>query len=522
MIAPGRVYLNMFSLGRRTKAPHDPGALLDWILDKDREVVYSLGADRRFRMVKGASSRLWGYQNEELVGLDFVDMVVPRERRTVLSTFDGHMRGKVTGVHETHFQRRDGTPIRMVWKLADAPAGGAIMGEAREYSVRKPRAASQSWEAVGMESYQRALDEHAIVSLSDVRGRILAVNDKFCELSGFARPELLGRTFQVVNSRFHGPAFFQDLWRTILAGQVWKGEIRNRAKNGEDFWVATTLVPVPDAGGAPAHFIAIQADITAQKAAEEAVRQAHKVEGLKAFAGGVAHDFSNLLTAILGNCNLGIREVHGESRARANFDRIEKAAMRGADLTNQLMAYLGQTVSAMKKVDLNALVMDSREFLMAMLPRNTRLDFRMDPGNPQVLADPNQLLQVLRTLGVNAFEALDAGSSRDVILRTGTEILDQPWASPLTPSLGVPPGAYAFLEVRDTGMGMTPDILRKIFDPFFTTKFIGRGLGLPAVAGIIRNHKGTVQIQSDPGRGTVVRVLLPLWNQPPSNKDPEL
>ncbi|NTV73325.1 MAG: PAS domain S-box protein [Holophaga sp.] len=502
--------MNMFSLGRRAKSPADPGALLDWILDKDREVVYSLGADRRFRMVKGASSRLWGYGNEELLGKDFADMVVPRERRTVLSMFDGHMRGKVSGIHDSHFQKRDGTPIRMVWKLADGPTGDAILGEAREYAVRKPRTDAPSWAAVGMESYQRALDEHAIVSLADARGRILAVNDKFCDLSGYARSELLGRTYQLVNSRFHGAVFFQELWRTILAGQVWKGEIRNRAKGGEHYWVATTIVPVEGPGGAPGHFIAIQADVTALKAAEESLRETHKMESLKAFAGGVAHDFSNLLTAILGSCNLGVRDVHAESRARANFDRIEQAAMRGTDLTNQLMAYLGQTVSAMKRVDLNALVEDSRDFLMAMLPRSTRLEFHLDPAAPQVLADPNQLLQVVRTLAVNAFESLDPASSREVTIGTGREILDRRRESALAPDLGVGAGAYAFLEVRDTGVGMTQEVLRKIFDPFFTTKFIGRGLGLPAVAGIIRNHKGTVQIQSDPGRGTLVRVLLPL------------
>jgi PAS domain S-box-containing protein len=500
----------MFPLHRFTKSPTDPGALLDWVLDKDREVVYSLGADRRFRMVKGASSRLWGYRNEELVGTDFADMVVPRERRTVQSAFDGHMKGKVSGIHETHFQHRDGTPIRMVWKLADEPSGGTILGEAREYAVRRPRMATQSWEAVGMESYQRALDEHAIVSLADAQGRLLAVNDKFCDLSGYARSELLGRTYHLVNSGYHGPAFFKDLWDTLLAGQVWKGEIRNRAKGGDFFWVATTLVPVQGAGGAPGHFIAIQADITAMKAAEEAVRHTHKVEGLKAFAGGVAHDFSNLLTAVLGNCNLGLREPGTDSRSRGYFERIEKAAMRGTDLTNQLLAYLGQTVSAMRQVDLNELVQESREFLIAIIPRNTALDLRLDEPGPQVLADPGQLLQVLRILAVNGFEALDATSPSSITLRTGTERLEAPWESPLAPTLGIPAGTYAFLEVRDTGMGMSPDVLRRIFDPFFSTKFIGRGLGLPAVAGIVRNHNGTVQIHSDPGRGTTVRVLLPL------------
>jgi len=497
----------MFSPERRAKPPADSGALLEWVLDKDREVVYSLDENRRFRMVRGATARLWGYQNEELLGLDFVDMVMPKEQRTVLSAFDGHRRGRWSGQQETHFRKRDGSPIRMVWKLAEGPVDGAILGQAREFAVRKPRAESRAWEAVGAEAYQRALDEHAIVSLADAEGRILAVNDKFCELSGYGREELVGKDYRLVNSGHHAAPFFQDLWRAVKAGEVWKGEIRNRAKDGAHYWVATTVVPVPGPGGAPVYCIAIQADITALRTAEEAVRQVQKLESLKAFAGGAAHDFSNLITSILGNCHLGMREVDECSRVRAIFERIEKAADRGGEVTNQLLAYLGHSVAVMERVDLNGLVLGARELLQAMAPPGAALDFHLDPGGPLVLADPGQLLQVVRTLAVNAFEAVAPGCT--VTVRTGREQLQGAWTSPLAPNLTAAPGAYGFLEVVDDGAGMTPEVLRKVFDPFFTTKFIGRGLGLPALVGIVRNHQGTVRIHSEPGRGTAVQVLLP-------------
>jgi signal transduction histidine kinase len=189
---------------------------------------------------------------------------------------------------------------------------------------------------------------------------------------------------------------------------------------------------------------------------------------------------------------------------------VETAALRGSELTGQLKAYLGQTLYTLKQVDLNAVVEDAREYLLAVVPPDTRLEFELDPTAPKVLVDRSQLLQVVRILVVNAFESLEAGMACTVTLRTGVESLTEPWESPIAPDLAAAPGEYAFLEVRDSGSGMAQEILRKIFDPFFTTKFLGRGLGLPAVAGIIRNHKGTVQVQSEAGRGTTVKVLLPL------------
>ena len=185
--------------------------------------------------------------------------------------------------------------------------------------------------------FKHALDEHALVAMTDVDGTITYVNEKFCAISKYSAGELLGRDHRILNSGYHTKAFFKDLWGTLLAGRVWRGELRNRAKDGTFYWVDATLVPLLDASGRPRQFIAIRTDITQKKEAEEALRQSQKLESLGVLAGGIAHDFNNLLTSILGNANLGASALLPENPANRYFQRIEAGAQRAADLTNQLL-----------------------------------------------------------------------------------------------------------------------------------------------------------------------------------------
>ena len=166
-----------------------------------------------------------------------------------------------------------------------------------------------------LEEFKRALDEHAIVAVTDVQGRIIYANEKFCTISKYSREELLGQDHRIINSGHHPKAFMEGLWETILAGKVWHGEIRNRAKDGSFYWVYTTIVPFLDEDGKPEQFMAIRADITHLKEAEHALRQTQKLESLGVLSGGIAHDFNNLLTIILGNANLGAMHLATESPA---------------------------------------------------------------------------------------------------------------------------------------------------------------------------------------------------------------
>jgi PAS domain S-box-containing protein len=358
-------------------------------------------------------------------------------------------------------------------------------------------------------NFKRALDEHAIVAVTDARGRITYVNDKFCAISKYSREELLGQDHRIINSGFHSQQFMAGLWSTILAGRVWKGEIKNRAKDGTFYWVDTTIVPFLGEDNRPQQFVAIRADITQRKESEDALRQSQKLESLGVLSGGIAHDFNNLLTTILGNTNLGTMHLSPESPAIPYLQQIEKATLRAADLTRQLLAYAGKGRLQILEVDLNRLVVEMTQLLTVSLSKKAVVRYDLSPGLPFISADPSQMQQLVMNLVTNASEAIGDEVSGLITLRTGIQMVDDATNSGLLPNLPLPAGRYVTLEVSDTGCGMSPEVRERIFDPFYTTKFTGRGLGLSAMLGILRSHKGSLKVYSELGRGSVFKLFLP-------------
>jgi len=356
---------------------------------------------------------------------------------------------------------------------------------------------------------KHALDEHSIVAVTDVRGRITYVNEKFCAISGYQREELLGADHRIVNSGLHPAAYFQGMWETILEGRVWKGELRNRAKDGHFYWVDTTIVPFMDEEGHPTQFVAIRTDITQRKEAEAAMLLSQKLESLGVLAGGIAHDFNNLLTTILGNAELAELGLPAESPARPFLEQIESAVLRASDLTRQLLAYAGKGRLQLIDVDVNLLVKEMTQLLSVSISKKALVRCDLAPSLPLVSADPSQLQQVVMNLVTNASEAIGDERSGLITLRTGEQVLDEVYVACVAPTLPLEPGRYVILEVTDTGCGMTPEVVSRIFDPFFTTKFTGRGLGLSAMMGILRGHKGSIKIYSELGRGSTFKVYLP-------------
>ena len=378
----------------------------------------------------------------------------------------------------------------------------------RSASSRKPptRAARALRD---LASFKRALDEHAIVAVTDARGRITYVNEKFCAISKYSREELMGQDHRIINSGFHPRAFMTELWSTIQAGRVWKGEIKNRAKDGTYYWVDTTIVPFLGEDSRPQQFVSIRADITQRKESEDALRQSQKLESLGVLSGGIAHDFNNLLTTILGNTNLGTMHLPPESPAIPYLQQIEKATLRAADLTRQLLAYAGKGRLQVLEVDLNRLVEEMTQLLTVSLSKKAVVRYDLAPALPLISADPSQMQQLVMNLVTNASEAIGDEISGLITLRTGVQMVDDATNSGLLPSLPLPAGRYVTLEVSDTGCGMSPEVRERIFDPFYTTKFTGRGLGLSAMLGILRSHKGSLKVYSELGRGSVFKLFLP-------------
>ncbi len=253
-------------------------------------------------------------------------------------------------------------------------------------------------------------------------------------------------------------------------------------------------------------------DITERKNSEQALRNAQKLESIGTLAGGIAHDFNNLLNAIMGQSSLALKKLSEENPAVSNITKAIKASERAADLTKQLLAYSGRGKCLMERIDLNLLVRENIGILEVSVSKNAELRYELSTPSPCIIADSGQIQQVIMNLIINASDAM--GTNPGVItIRTNSIELshdDSKYSeythNPLTP------GSYVLLQVSDTGSGISRETLTRIFDPFFTTKFTGRGLGLSAVLGIIKGHKGGLRIESEVGRGTMFEVVLPLIN----------
>jgi len=290
--------------------------------------------------------------------------------------------------------------------------------------------------------------------------------------------------------------------------------------DGSEAWVELAATAVTYEGK-PAIFVAPR-DITARKSAEHKLRRyeaamqhTQKLESLGILAGGIAHDFNNLLVAIVGNADLARLRLADDSPALECLDRIQAAAQRATDLTNQMLAYSGKSRFVVMPIDLSALVREMSDLLGSVISKQARLHRDLAADLPSVEADPAQLAQVVMNLITNASDALN-GEPGDVFISTRLVDVDRGFLQQTYLDEGLPEGRYVCLEVRDNGCGMDEETRTKIFDPFYTTKATGRGLGLAATLGIVRGHRGALRIDTVPGSGTLFRIFFPGSKSPSS------
>jgi PAS domain S-box-containing protein len=351
---------------------------------------------------------------------------------------------------------------------------------------------------------------NAIV-ITDRSGSIVWVNPAFTMLTGYSAEESMGvNPRKLVKSGVHGQVFYQQLWDVLLAGEVWRGEIMNRHKNGIQYPEGMTITPVKDARGEITNFIAIKRDLTEQRKLEEQLRQSQRMESIGTLAGGVAHDFNNILTAIIGYGYLALKNAAQDDPQRRLIEHILKAADRAAHLTKELLLFSRKQAIDSKQLDLNAVVTKMEIFLKRVIGEDIAFKTVLQEIKLTVMADVYQLEQVLMNLATNARDAMPQGGT--LTLTTEAVQLDQSF----TESHGFgKPGQYALLTVSDTGEGMDEETRQRIFEPFFTTKDVGKGtgLGLAAVYGIICRHEGFINVYSEPGCGTTFQIYLPVIHQ---------
>ncbi len=362
-----------------------------------------------------------------------------------------------------------------------------------------------------MKKAEQAVREHALewqvtfdaisdgVALTDSRGRIIRSNCAIAAMLQRRPDEVAGA---ILDELLPAGSVVAGMLRNLGEGRRQRAEVASGART-----YSLTVDPVLDSRAALRGAVWIVSDITERKAMNERLWHKQKLESIGLLAGGVAHDFNNILVGILGNASLGLERVGGDSRfADEAFREILEAAERAANLTRQLLAYAGRGKVVVQPVQLSDLVSEILPLVRTSIPRTVEIVLKLEDCLPLVSADRTQIEQILMNLLINAGEAIGENPG-EIRITTGAVDFREQQQGYL--SEGEVRGRYVMLEIADTGCGMDEETVRQMFDPFFTTKFLGRGLGLSAVLGIVRGHNGAIRVSSMPGQGSKFELLFP-------------
>jgi two-component system cell cycle sensor histidine kinase/response regulator CckA len=344
-----------------------------------------------------------------------------------------------------------------------------------------------------------------VIFMTDAQGNIQFVNPAFERTTGYSREETVGRNPRILKSGKQDELFYRNLWDTISGGRTWEGRMVNRRKDGKFFTEETTITPVRDALGRIVNYVAVNRDITDHLRLSAQFQQAQKMESVGLLAGGVAHDYNNLLSVILGYTELALNKVDPAQPLHADLEEIYKAAMRSTDLTQQLLAFARKQTIIPVVLDLNQTVENMLKMLRRLIGEEIDLAWLPGVGLSRVKMDPVQVGQILANLCVNARDAI-AGVGK-IVIETGNAVFDETYCAN---NVGFVPGEYMMLAVSDNGCGMDKETRDLIFEPFFTTKGVGlgTGLGLSTVYGIVKQNNGFINVYSEPGEGTTFRIYL--------------
>lgn len=357
----------------------------------------------------------------------------------------------------------------------------------------------------------------ASVTITDLEGRIEYVNSRFTAVTGYRLEELRGKSPAVLKSTETPPGQYGKIWKTVKAGEEWHGILHNRKKDGTPFWGKTTISPIRNEAGRITHFLSIKEDITAQRILEEQLRQIQKLESVGRLAGGVAHDFNNMLSVISGHAEMAMMKMEKSHPLYADLQQILRTAQRSADLTRQLLAFARKQTANPKILDLNDTIAGTLSMLRRLIGENIELIWKPGLEPWPVMIDPAQLDQILVNLAVNARDAITGVGTLSI--ETDNVMVDETY---LDTHAEFTLGEYVRLTVSDTGSGMDPETMEKIFEPFFTTKEVGKGtgLGLSVVYGIVKQNNGFINVYSEKGRGSTFKIYLPRTHVKPTDEQP--
>ena len=471
------------------------------------QIVFETDSKFNLTFVNKNAFRTFLYTEEDFEsGLNALQMISPSDQKMAAEMINTIMKGEADGIGNEYLAiKKDGTefPVLIYSSLLfrnGIPAG--IRGVMVDISERKlvEKKIKQSEEKF------RSLYELSpqAIALTDIdSGEILDVNDKLCELTKYSREEIIGKTTTEVG--FYNKKDRQIFVNELMAsGQVNGLEMDFFAKNGSKLTALMFARPVKIMD--ESLLLTIFHNMTEQKLLQKNIARAQKLESVGRLAGGVAHDFNNMLGVIMGHTELALLQADENHDLYSDLKEIQNAAKRSADITKQLLAFARKQTISPKKIDLN----DTVESMLNMLRRliGEDIDLVWQPGVHLWLVkmDPSQFDQILVNLCVNARDAISGVGK--LTIETGTKTFDEEYCNE---HAGFIPGDFVLLVVSDTGSGMDKNTLDNLFEPFFTTKEVGKGtgLGLATVYGIVKQNNGFINVYSEPGQGSTFKIYLP-------------
>jgi two-component system cell cycle sensor histidine kinase/response regulator CckA len=493
-------------------------------LDHADDVLVLVDRHGAIHEVGGAVRELCGRSPEALRGQPLTSFCTPSARPDLVGDLE---RAARRGRHLfTTWFEHDGRvfPVEISARVAE-PDAGLLVCVLRDTTARdgregRPDAAVGSGPLeIELRKLLRAVERCSVsVVITDPDGRVDYANPRFAEASGDTLAEMRGQRPRLTRPGDAKAEASRDLWAALRAAGEWTGDLVHLRRDGQAAHVLASFSPILDAEGRVTHFVGLLEDVTERRRSEQALAavqqqllHSQKMEAVGRLAGGVAHDFNNLLNVIVGYAELLARSLPLRDSRRGRIEQILQAAMRASALTRRLLAFSRKQVLQPRVVDMNAAVRETEQMLRRVIGEDVDLVLRLGEEVGNVRVDPGQLEHVILNLAVNARDAMPRGGV--LTLATADADVDPDTAGPGAPG----PGRYVVLSVADTGIGMDAETRARIFEPFFTTKPIGEGtgLGLATVYGIVQQSGGFVAVESEPGRGTTLRICLPHVDEPP-------
>ncbi len=479
------------------------------LFERSLDCVFLSDFEGRFLDANPAALNLLGYEPKDIASLTFASLITPDQFPLALQATEEI---RTTGFQKTptefRLRRKDGRQVLVETQSSLIYRDGkpfAIQGIARNITARRQAEESLARLATAVEQSAET------IVITDTKGIILYANPAFEKTSGYTRAEALGRSTRLLKSGKQDDEFYRRMWSVLEVGEIWSGHFINRHKSGTYYEEEATISPVRDTAGKMVNYVAVKRDLTREMQLEAQFRQSQKMEAIGQLAGGVAHDFNNILAVIQLQAGLLKTEPNLTEKHLEYAADIEKAAQRAADLTRQLLLFSRKQAMLLRDIDLNETITSIAKMLQRVLRENIQMHFKLASQSLMIHADASMMDQVLMNLTVNARDAMPDGG--ELHIETSFREFDEATAA-LTPPARA--GGFACVTVTDAGCGIAPENMPRIFEPFFTTKEIGKGtgLGLATVFGIVQQHQGWIEVSSEPGKGTTFRIYLPLLKSP--------